>query len=222
MKNIIVIGAGGLGQEIVWLIQEINRCKEEWNILGFLDSHPDVCGCSYLGFPVLGKFEDAAKYNNAYFVIAFGDARFREQVYHSAHYDGISWATLISPTVYFHETNRIGEGCVLGRYSDLTIDCEIGKHVMLNIHSVLGHKVKIGDFSIISPNVTITGSAVLGKCCSVGANAFVRDVTIGDYVTIGGSSCVVRPVPDNCVVAGVPAKVIREGAPINRVTKCLR
>ena len=93
---------------------------------------------------------------------------------------------------------------------------------MLNIHVVLGHKVEIGDFSIISPNVTINGNAKIGKSTSIGSNAFVRDVIIGDYVTVGASSCVIKPVESDCVVAGVPASVIRKGAPVHRITRTLR
>jgi len=76
---------------------------------------------------------------------------------------------------------------------------------MLNIHSVLGHAVEIGDFSVVSPNVTINGEAVIGSVCYIGANAFVRNVRIGDGSTVGASSAVVKDVPPNCVVAGVPA-----------------
>lgn len=222
MKSIIILGAGGLGLEIAWLIEEINEAKHEWKILGFLDSHPSVQGIKLLGYKVLGPFEDAYKYPDAYFIVAFGDPRMRENVIGLVASFNLKWATLISPTAKIHKSNKLGIGVVIGRNTDLTVECLIGNHVMLNIHAVLGHKVEIGDFSIISPNVTLNGSAKIGKSCSIGANAFVRDITIGDYVTVGASSCVIKPVDSNCVVAGVPATVIRRGAPIHSVTKTLR
>jgi sugar O-acyltransferase (sialic acid O-acetyltransferase NeuD family) len=222
MKNIIILGAGGLGKEIAWLIEEINETKIEWEILGFLDSHPSVVNMELLGYKVLGPFEDAHKYPDAYFIIAFGDPRMRENVIQLVSQFDVKWATLISPTVRVHKSNKLGIGVVIGRNTDLTVECTIGNHVMLNIHVVLGHKVEIGDFSIISPNVLLNGDAKIGKCCSIGANAFVRDVVIGDYVTVGASSCVIKPVESDCVVAGVPAVVIRKGAPVHSVTKSLR
>lgn len=222
MKNIIILGAGGLGKEIAWLIEEINENKKEWNILGFLDSHPSVKNMELIGYKVLGGFEDAPKYPDAYFIIAFGDPRMREKVIRLVSEYTEKWATLISPTVRVHKSNKHGIGVVIGRNTDLTVECSIGNHVMLNIHVVLGHKVEIGDFSIISPNVTINGDAKIGKSCSIGANAFIRDVVIGDYVTVGASSCVIKPVESDCVIAGVPAIVIRKGAPVHSVTKTLR
>lgn len=224
MKDIIILGAGGLAQEIMWLIEEINDYKheKEWKILGYLDSHPSVKDLTLLDYKVLGAFEDAYKYPDAFFVVAFGDARMRESVVAIASNFNVKWANLISPTVRLHKSNVIGKGVVIGRHADLTVDCTLGDHTMLNIHVVLGHKVVLGDFSIISPNATINGGAKIGKACSIGANAFIRDVTLGDYVTVGASSCVVKSIDSDCVVAGVPAKIIRKGAPLHSVTKSLR
>lgn len=222
LKEIIILGAGGLGQEIAWLIEEINENKETWKILGYLDSHPSVQGLTIAEYPVLGTFEDSQKYQNCFFVVAFGDPRKRKETVELVSQYNVKWATLISPTVRVHKSNKIGKGVVIGRYSDLTLGCELGDFVMLNIHVVIGHDVKIGKYSIISPNTTINGSARIGSTCSIGANAFIRDVNIGDFVTVGSSSCVVKDIESNCVIAGVPAKILHKGAPVNSVTKSLR
>ena len=43
------------------------------------------------------------------------------------------------------------------------------------------------------------------------ANAVVAGgITVGNNVTIGAGSVVLKDVPDNCLVAGVPAKIIKE------------
>ena len=50
----------------------------------------------------------------------------------------------------------------------------------------------------------------IGDNVSIGANAtIIGDVTVGNNVIIGAGSVVVKDVPDNCVVAGNPAKVIK-------------
>ncbi len=63
----------------------------------------------------------------------------------------------------------------------------------------MGRKKPIDNYSdiIIDDNVYIsTGVTILGP------------VTIGNNVTIGAGAVVVKDIPDNCVVAGVPAKII--------------
>lgn len=50
----------------------------------------------------------------------------------------------------------------------------------------------------------------LGDYVSIGANAnIIGNITIGNNVVIGAGSVVVKDIPDNCVVAGNPAKIIR-------------
>jgi len=83
----------------------------------------------------------------------------------------------------------------------------------------LQHRVFVSTIDIRGQ---ITGGAKIGKSCFVGANTFIRDVTIGDYVTVGACSCVVDQIEPDCVVAGVPAKIIHRGAPVHSVTKILR
>lgn len=222
MNNLVILGAGGLAQEIVWLVEEINSVSMTWNILGYLDSHIAVQNKSFLGYPVLGGFDLVEQYRTSHFIIAFGDARYREKVIDTLPISDIQWATLISPTVRLHPSNQIGKGVVIGRYADITVSSILDDFTMLNIHAVVGHDVRIGKYSIVSPNCTINGGARIGKCCSIGANAFIRDIEIGDYVVVGASSCVVKSVSSNTVIAGVPAKVIKFGEPKHSVTKGLR
>lgn len=50
----------------------------------------------------------------------------------------------------------------------------------------------------------------IGNRVSIGANvSIIGNITIGNNVIIGAGSIVVKDVPDNCVVAGVPARIIR-------------
>ena len=52
----------------------------------------------------------------------------------------------------------------------------------------------------------------IGKRCFIGANAIIMcGVKIGDEVVVGSGSVVTKDVPSNCIVAGNPAKIIKEG-----------
>ena len=222
MKNIIVIGAGALGQELVWLLEEIHEKSEQWNILGFLDDFAFSQKKVILGYPCVGAFKDAEKFKDAFFILGFGDPRLTEKIYNEINGDALNWATLISPTVRLHRSNKIGKGVVIGRNADLTVNCTINDFVYINIHVVLGHEVEVGKFTIISPNVTVNGGAKIGKACQIGANAFVKDIVIGDYSTVGASSCVVKAVEEFCVVAGVPAKLLHKGTPTKSISRSER
>jgi len=222
MKDIIIVGAGALGQELAWLIEEINDTNPEWNLKGFLDDFTFKQNKMILGYPTLGKYENFTSYTDCFFIAGFGDAVLREKVIRKMNTQDLKWATLISPTVRVHKSNKIGKGVVIGRYTDLTINCTIHDFAMLNIHVVLGHEVSIGEYSIISPNVTINGGGRIGKGCQIGANAFIKDIEVGDHSIVGASSCVVKNVDANSIVAGVPAKVIKIGRPNTSISRSER
>jgi serine O-acetyltransferase len=75
--------------------------------------------------------------------------------------------------------------------------------------------VKVGKNCTIFQQVTIGqeyGKApVIGGNCMIGAGAkIIGDVTIGNNCDIGMNAVVTHSFPDNCVIAGVPARLIRE------------
>lgn len=116
----------------------------------------------------------------------------------------------------------IGNNCNIGAYSHITA-C---------------NKIVIGDNLLTGLNVTITdnqhgafteeqldippikrpllskGPVIIGNNVWIGSNACIMPhVKIGNDVIVGANSVVTKEVPDNCMVAGCPAKVIKE---INR------
>lgn len=80
--------------------------------------------------------------------------------------------------------------------------------------------ISVGDLSTIGPLATLCavrpeGSdapIVIGARCFVGGNALIGPgVTIGDGVVIAAGAVVLRDLPDDCIAAGNPARVIRNG-----------
>ncbi|MBN2536776.1 acetyltransferase [candidate division WOR-3 bacterium] len=218
-EDLVILGSGGLAQEYAWLVEEINDDRRRFNLLGFLDDNAERVGREYIGYPVLGALDTAARYPRAGFISGVGDPRARRLTVEKVAGFNPRWVSLVSPTVRLHSSHAIGHGVMIGRYADLTVGCRLGDHVMLNIHSVLGHAVEVGDFSVVSPNVTVNGEASIGRLCYIGANAFVRNVRVGDGATVGAGSVVTRDVPPDCVVAGVPARVLHEGKPGHVLTR---
>ena len=50
MKNIVIIGAGDLGKEVVWMIEDINKRKPTYLIMGFLDDDVEKTGNIHFKF----------------------------------------------------------------------------------------------------------------------------------------------------------------------------
>ena len=92
---------------------------------------------------------------------------------------------------------------------------------------VIGETAQIGQNCTIYQGVTLGGTSLshgkrhptLGDNVTVGVNAAVLGaITIGDNAKIGGGSVVVKDVPANSTVVGVPARIVmQDGVPVRLV-----
>jgi bifunctional UDP-N-acetylglucosamine pyrophosphorylase/glucosamine-1-phosphate N-acetyltransferase len=66
---------------------------------------------------------------------------------------------------------------------------------------------KIGIDTILSPNVTILGETVIGRSCTIGSGAVIRDCKIGDFVQVGANSVLSHcNIDDNIQIAPLTLK----------------
>ena len=97
---------------------------------------------------------------------------------------------------------QIGKGTKLG-YG--------GIGVVIHSKSVIGENCTIGQqVTIGGGNSRYEGVPVIGNNVHISKGAIVfGGITIGNNVTIGANAVVNKPVPDNAIVAGIPAKILR-------------
>ncbi len=102
---------------------------------------------------------------------------------------------------------RIGRGTVFG-------------HTGIGV--VLHPRTVIGENCIVGQGITVGGKSrayevpVIGNRVYIGAGArILGPIKIGNNVIIGPNAVVVKDVPDNCVVGGIPAKIIKENIDFN-------
>jgi sugar O-acyltransferase (sialic acid O-acetyltransferase NeuD family) len=209
MKKLVIIGAGGFGREIAWLVERINMIKPTWEIFGFVDNNTLLEGSIISGYPVLGSNEWLLKHRlEVYAVCAIGTSKTRKKIMDSM--QGIKYATLIDPSVIMSDRVGIGEGCIICAGTIITVDIKIGAHSIINLDCTIGHDAVLHEFVTLYPSVNISGNDILSNCVEIGTGSqVIQGIRIGEGTIVGAGAVVVRDLPEHCTAVGVPAKPIK-------------
>lgn len=209
MKDLIIVGAGGFGREMLMTINEINLVSPTWNVLGFIDDKLDALDDIECDKNVIGSVTNWNIKGDEEYVIAIARIYNKMKVVRELREMGAKFATIIHPTVRLDKTSQIGEGVVLAARADITTNCKIGDFVFCNVATQVGHDAVIGNYCTLFPNCSVSGGTILGEGVTMGTSSSTYPgIKIGDYATVGMNSAVIRNVKPNTTVMGVPAKKV--------------
>ncbi|MFD3443756.1 hypothetical protein ACFDTO_04035 [Microbacteriaceae bacterium 4G12] len=126
--------------------------------------------------------------------------------------------SMIRPSSYYG--GEVGEGLVMGDRSSMGAGCFIGcsGYIEIGDDVMLGPGVRIFSENHVFDDTSRTikaqgverGTVHIGDDCWIASGATITaNVRIGSGVVVAAGSIVTSDVPDNAVVAGVPARVLR-------------
>ena len=124
----------------------------------------------------------------------------------------------IEPGAIIREKVDIGEGAVIMMGAVINIGAVIGKRTMIDMGAVLGGRATVGDNCHIGAGAVLAGviepasatPVIIEDGVLVGANAVVIEgVHVGKNAVVAAGAVVIEDVPENAVVAGCPARIIK-------------
>ena len=125
----------------------------------------------------------------------------------------------IEPGAIIREQVEIGRNAVIMMGAVINIGAVIGDGTMIDMGAILGGRATVGKNCHIGAGAVLAGviepasatPVIIEDGVLVGANAVVVEgVHVGRNSVVAAGSVVLDDVPDNVVVAGVPAKVIKQ------------
>ena len=210
MKNIVLIGAGGVGREVSLIIQQINELEQTWNLLGFIDDNTDNWGKVINGYSVIGGI-DSLEFlsNDTYIVIAIANYKVKKNIVNKIN-NKFKFATIVHPKVWIHDYMTVGEGTIIYEGAILTANIEIGNHVIISPKCGVGHDSIIKDYVSLLWKVNVSGNDLIEEGVMMGSGSTViQGKKIGKGSIIGAGAVVVNDIESFSTAVGVPAKVIK-------------
>ena len=209
MKRLLIIGAQGQGKVVL----DCAISTGQYGLFAFMTTEPENGGIK--GYPLLDQNKTSIEYIKENFdevIVAVGlNNQARLRVTNELEDKGLKIATLIHPSSTVSKFSKIGKGSVILANSVINPYATVGRACIINTGSIVEHDCIVEDGVHMSPNSTIAGRVHVGKCTWICMGSSVaHDITIGKNSTVGAGAVVLRDVPDNVLVAGIPAIIKKE------------
>jgi sugar O-acyltransferase (sialic acid O-acetyltransferase NeuD family) len=212
----LIGGAKGHAKEVLQIIVK-NNINE--NICFFDDISMDTTSKMFKKYPIIRTLEGAKKYfeTNPDFLLAIGNPILRKKLSMKLIDIGGRLTSIIACTAIIGDYEiELGAGLNIMHGALVNNSVKIGEGCLINAFVSIHHDSILEKYCEIGPRATLLGNCYIGAFTFIGACATILpNVQIGKNVQVAAGAMVCKNVPDNCMVAGVPAIIKKELKPIN-------
>ena len=206
MKQLIIIGAGGMGRTMYDMARESHGYGIEYDILGFIDDNTSALEQHENYPPIIAPIKGYIPKENEIFICSIGGSA-RRRCMEEIVSQGGSFLTMIHKTARIGTNVVIGKGTIIGAYTTIGADAKVGNYNLIQSYTFIGHDSCIGDWNRIDTHVTLVGGTIVQNETDIHTSAMIsHNVTIENNARVAACSFVIRRVKEGTTVLGNPAK----------------
>lgn len=209
------IYALGVGHNTSVFINLAEACG--YNIKGLYHFNNERTGEVDHGVEILGSFEDLLSkptLKGMDFLLTMGDNKLRTELSNQITCLGGGVPSLIHPAAVISRFAKISPvGVYISPFTYVQADSSIGDNTVLLSHVNISHTTSIGKSCFIAGGATIGAYTTMEDFVFVGQGALsisAKAKHIGHHAYIGARSLLTKDIPANVVVAGSPARILRD------------
>lgn len=206
-RPLYVFGGGGHGK----VVAEAALQRGDVEVRGFLDDDAGKHGTRLFDRVIVGDLDAWSRLeSDAVLALGVGSNRVRLDLLRRTAERAIALMTVVHPSATVSSGVSLGSGVYVGPRAVIHVDARIGSACIVNSGAVVEHDCSLADGVHVSPGAVLGGEVRLGVGVHVGLGAAVLPgVCIGAWTVIGAGSVVTRPLPENVIAWGSPARVRR-------------
>jgi sugar O-acyltransferase (sialic acid O-acetyltransferase NeuD family) len=206
-QNLLILGTGLFAAEMADMISEIKAFR----VTGFVENmERQRCKQRIDSLPIYWVDDVAQLSKSHHAVCSLGTTKRKGFIEQVASYN-MPFATPVHPSARVSPKSTLGDGTFIAPGVIIASNTRLGQHVRVNRGALIGHDTTIHDYVTIQPGANIAGVCTIGQAAYVGMGAIIIErISIGSKSVIAAGSVVIKDVPGRVMVAGVPAKIIKE------------
>lgn len=201
----------GVGRNTIVTIDLAETCG--YKVAGLYHYLDDRTGEDYFGHKIIGCNEElfGQDLTGKNFAVSVGENAIRAEIFQRLRERGANLVTLVHPTAVVSKYSVLKDGIQVYAYALVDPNVVVEEDSVISSKTSLLHGSRIGKHCFVAPDAVVGANTVMEDYSFVGLNATLvsnKAGQIGKGAVVGASAVVTRPVSDDAVAVGVPAREV--------------
>lgn len=205
MADLVLLGGGGHARSVVAALTLAGR-----PLRGYLAPVPagGLEGIAYLGGDEHLDLLDPAEVELVNGLGTAASTAPRRDLHEAVVRRGFSIAPVLHPSAFIDPGVHLGSGVQVLAGAIVNVGADLRKGALINSGAIVEHDVIVAAHAHVAPGAVLAGGVRIGESTLVGLGArILQGVEVGSGSVVGAGAVVIRDVPNDTTVVGVPARL---------------